>query len=549
MLQRVAAAVQKQGPMRAEMDSHCDTCSFGSDAVLVHDTGQVVSVDPFISSLGSVTQVPVGTVAIAYDCPTSLQTYILFFHQSLYFADLHRHLLSPAQLRHNQVVVNDVPLLHLAPEERSPLSHSILIKDPPLQIPLRLAGTVSYFETRRPTSAELQSDRDCIHVLVNVTSDTLWDPLDTSTSHDEDSLRASLQSEQRLGGQRLIGAFAQQDHRSISAITAQHVSAAYDIDSYAATFQARTLSAIASKTRKSYITPEQLAKRWSIGVETAKKTLKKTTQRAVRDLVSASGTKRLKPFAYQLRYPRLNTEMYCDILIGTCVSLEGNKYAAVYCTPFHWICVDPIEKKSDVHYTLDTLFRRVGVPHTLIPDNAGELTGGEFKRKALKAQSVIRPIEAHTPNDNIAEDGIRELKRMYRRAMIRTNSPRCLWDLCLVFHAYVRSHSCLAIRQLEGEVPQTLLTGDTADISHICEFGWYDWVWYLSPQDENMERKHLGRYLGPSFDIGDALCAKILPASARLISRTSVFPLSPEDQNSPVVDEMKRQFTLQLEQR
>jgi hypothetical protein len=167
----------------------------------------------------------------------------------------------------------------------------------------------------------------------------------------------------------------------------------------------------------------------------------------------------------------------------------------------------------------------------------------------MKAQSAIRPVEAHTPNANLAEDGIRELKRMYRRAMIRTNSPRCLWDLCLVYHAYVRSHSCLAVWQLEGETPQTVLTGDTADISHICEFGWYDWVWYISPADENMERKHLGRYLGPSFDIGDALCAKILPASGRIISRTSVFPLNVEEQNSPVIEEMKRKFNQQLEDR
>jgi hypothetical protein len=65
----------------------------------------------------------------------------------------------------------------------------------------------------------------------------------------------------------------------------------------------------------------------------------------------------------------------------------------------------------------------------------------------------------------------------------------------------------LSIRSLDGEVPMTRLTGDTADISHITEFGWYDWVWFISPEDSKMERKDLGRYCGPSSDIGDALCA------------------------------------------
>ena len=547
--------MQQHAPGRAELDSHCDTCSFGKDAVLVYDTGETVSVAPFISSLGKVTKVPIGTVAIAYDCPNTLQTYILFFHQSLYFPDMHRHLISPAQLRHNQVVVNETPLLHMAASERRHDSHSILFNEPKLHIPLKLSGTISYFPTRRPTDDEINSDRDCIHI--NVTSESFWDPASPAYDHDEDSLRASLDSELRLGGQRMLGAVTSQrlhdesGFRSISAISAVRTSVAYDIDSYALALDdsEQSVSAITTKNRKAYVTPEALAKRWSIGIETARNTLKRTTQRAIRDFSTVSGTRRLKPFAYQLRYPRLNTEMYCDILVGTCVSLMGNKYAAVYCTPFHWICVDPIEKKSDAHYTLDNLFRRVGVPHTLIPDNAGELTAGDFRRKAMKAQSAIRPIEAHTPNANLAEDGIRELKRMYRRAMIRTNSPRCLWDLCLVYHAYVRSHSCLSVRQLDGEVPQTVLTGDTADISHICEFGWYDWVWYISPQDESMERKHLGRYLGPSFDVGDVLCARILPASARPISRTSVFPLSVEEENSPAVAEMKAQFTQTLEQK
>ncbi|GAX10696.1 hypothetical protein FisN_14Lu214 [Fistulifera solaris] len=472
-VQRIAAALQQQASGRAELDLHCDTCSFGKDAVLVYDTGKTVLVEPFISSLGKVTKVPIGTVAVAYDYPMTLQTYILFFHQSLYFSNMHRHLISPAQLCHNQVVVTETPLLHLPPEQHRPESLSILFSDPSFQIPLKLKGTISYFPTRRPTNKELNSDADCIHV--NVTSESFWDPMDSNHAHDEDSLRVSLDSEIRLGGQRMLGSVTSErtfvpPARSIAVISAERGSAAFDIDSYTASLTSATIS---TKNWKAFVTPKDLAKRWSIGIETARRTLQHTTQRAIWDFSTVSGTRRLKPFAYQLRYPRLITEMYCDILVGTCVSLLGNKYAAVYCTPFHWICVDPIKKKSDAHYMLDNLFCRVRVPHTLIPDNAGDVTAGEFKQKAQRAQATIRPFEAHTFPTLIS------LKTAF----------------------------------LDGEVPQTLLTGDTADISHICEFGWYDWVWYISPQE------HLGRYLGPSFDVGNVLCARILPASGRPISR------------------------------
>jgi hypothetical protein len=143
-------------------------------------------------------------------------------------------------------------------------------------------------------------------------------------------------------------------------------------------------------------------------------------------------------------------------------------------------------------YTLDTLLRRVGVPRVMIPDIAKEMTEGHFKRKVLRARAALHPIEAYTPNSNLAEHVIIELKRSYRRMMLSMNAPECLWDLCLQYVAAVRSRTALAIRDLDGEVPATRLTGDTLDISHLAEFGWYDWVWFLSPEDIKMERKALG---------------------------------------------------------
>jgi hypothetical protein len=242
----------------------------------------------------------------------------------------------------------------------------------------------------------------------------------------------------------------------------------------------------------------------------------------------------------------LNVEMYTDILMGRTKSLLGNTVAQVYATPFHWVAVYPMAARSDAHYTLDTLFRRVGVPRVMVPDIAKEMTEGNFKRKVLRVGAALHPIEAYTPNSNLAEHVIRELKRSYRRMMLSTNAPECLWDLCLQYAAAVRSHTALAIRDLDGEVPATKLTGDTPDISHLAEFGWYDWIWFLSPEDIKMERRALGRYVGPSTDIGDALCARILTDKGSFVSRTSVFPLTDEDHRSQIVQERKAAFEVSL---
>ena len=564
------------------MDSNSDTCTFGKGAWIVHDTGRTVSVDPFLESLGSVRKVKIITAAVAYDDPTTYQTYILFFNEALYIPSLKRHLLCPNQLRTNHITVNDTALIHTPRKQRNRYSHSIVAEAEEtfdeVHIPLRLEGqTTSYFMTRKPTQYEIDNtDKACIHV--HMTPSAIWEPSDETISELESSLRASLDNdlESRPRGRKLQAMSTSDDefsifsatlahtttpepevsetasHRvQISKIRRQNASAEVDIDSFAEELERVSISAVQTKARKGTVSPETLAKRWHIGVETARKTIENTTQLAVRDFTNVTGSRRLKPIHEQLKHRRLDVEMYCDILEGKCVSLLGNRYTTVYCTPFHWISVDPMEKKGDAHKTLDNLFRTVGVPRVIIPDGGGELKQGEFARKASRAQSNIHPIEAYTPNANIAEDGIRELKRAYRRAMISTNTPACLWDLCLVHTALIRQHTVNSIRELQGRTPAARLTGDTDDISFLCEFGWYDYVWFSTPPSttDGMENKRLGRYCGPSINCGDAMSARILTDKARFVDRTSVFPIKEEEWATDSFKERVARFEASLKER
>lgn len=87
----------------------------------------------------------------------------------------------------------------------------------------------------------------------------------------------------------------------------------------------------------------------------------------------------------------------------------------------------------------------------------------------------------------------------------------------------IRSNTALDILLLQGDTPHTFLTGDTSDISNLCEFRWYDLIWFIDPLDKFQNRK-LGRYLGPSYDIGQAMTSRVLNSRAQVLSRTSVFP-------------------------
>lgn len=221
---------------------------------------------------------------------------------------------------------------------------------------------------------------------------------------------------------------------------------------------------------------------------------------------------------------------------------------AVYATPFWWIWADPIKSREDVHYTLDPLFKKVGVPKVFIPDNAKELTQGRFRKKALRAGAAIHPIEAYTPNANMAEGGIRELKRAHRRSMAAKNTPECCWDRSMRYHSLTRSYTALDLHQLGGKVPMTLLTGNTADISFIAELGWFEWCWYITQETTSLEVKKLGRYCRPSFDIGDALTAAILTEKGVYINTTSYWGLSVEELNDEEIRGKMDAYTTKLDE-
>ena len=133
--------------------------------------------------------------------------------------------------------------------------------------------------------------------------------------------------------------------------------------------------------------------------------------------------------------------------------------------------------------------------------------------------------------------------------MAAKNTPGVLWDDGLEYYSAVRCHTVNSIHETQGEVPQTIVTGDQADISWLAEFGWYEYVWYMSPEDTSMERKKLGKYCGPFFNEGDAMSAKILTEKAQQLNRTSVFRVSAEEARSEEFKKLATDFEEKLKAR
>ena len=85
-----------------ECDTNADTCCLGQNFIILQFSTpmRTAYVYAYIQSYQPVENVPIVTGATAYDDPVTGQTYILIFHESLYYGTkLDHSLINPNELR------------------------------------------------------------------------------------------------------------------------------------------------------------------------------------------------------------------------------------------------------------------------------------------------------------------------------------------------------------------------------------------------------------------------------------------------------------------
>ena len=97
---------------KAELDSHANMVVLGNNCFIFESTGKTCNVEPFSSDLGIASNIPVVDAAIAYDCPSTYETYILIIRNALHMVKMNHHLIPPFIMREGGVVVNDVIKMH-----------------------------------------------------------------------------------------------------------------------------------------------------------------------------------------------------------------------------------------------------------------------------------------------------------------------------------------------------------------------------------------------------------------------------------------------------
>ena len=281
-----------------ECDTNADTCCLGKNFVVLEPTFRTADVYAYDTSIKPVENVPIVSGATAYDDPITGKTYILVFHEALYYGDKLDHtLINPNQVRAYGIPFWDNPF---------DASHTLSIDvDNNLTIPLRTVGTKVMFRTRVPTPYELETS-DHIHM----TSSTPWNPAEVvmmvqatnqgGNTHDPhpwkrqietiDSTWTSYQQYEYLDVEAhsddaymdsidpslvRLGDRLQQKQRRITA----QVETVYDQTD---TPGRRTF---VSDERHTKLTAEMIAEKFGISIPRAQRTLRVTTQRGVRSAI------------------------------------------------------------------------------------------------------------------------------------------------------------------------------------------------------------------------------------------------------------------------
>ena len=115
--------------------------------------------------------------------------------------------------------------------------------------------------------------------------------------------------------------------------------------------------------------------------------------------------------------------------------------------------------------------------------------------------------------------------------MVRDGAPKAMWAdaITIKYEAYIQSNTARGIYMLQGETPETVMSGETSDISQFCELGFYEWIMFREEPDHAqfpVDSPILGRYLGPAINVGPVMTAKILKSNGEVIFRSTYRALT-----------------------
>ena len=453
----------------APVDSGADTCLLGRD-FYIQDVYQdrCVDVEGFHENV-QVQNIPIGSGLTVCELQSG-ESILLQVNEGVAIGD-GKTLLSTNQMRHHGHLVHDVP-------HRYAGKQCLISADSQYTLPMEYSAGVCALKIRHPTPSELES-----LPILELTSPELWCPLDGESDPFD-------------------GSFDPEDP------------------------DLREMNNKSTKPKD----PDWEHIRACLGwkpLDVVKKTYLNTTQYAT------SHVRMPMRDHFKSRFPALNVRridepVATDTFFSSVKALDGETCAQLYCGKYSFHTkVYGMKTESQMPDTLGDYIREIGAPYALISDNAKSETSEAVKAYLRKYCIKDMQTEPMHPNQNPAERRIQEVKKLMTIMMDRTNSPSCLWYLCLAHGVDVLNH--LSHETLDGKTPQGQQFGVTPDISALIQFPWYQPILYYDTNAKFPEsREKFGHFVGIAHHVGDALTYKVLTEDMSVINRSVVRPVDSE---------------------
>jgi hypothetical protein len=273
-----------------------------------------------------------------------------------------------------------------------------------------------------------------------------------------------------------------------------------------------------------------LSKLWSISDAQAKAVINSTTQ-FNRQSADNSLSRNFSTNDRMLRYRRINSTFFTDTMFVTKKAKSTRGYLAcqVFVSDKGFLAVYPMQKTANFEDALKLFCKEVGVPLTLVADPHPSQKSNSIRRFCDQTGMTLRLLEKSTQWANRAELYIGLLKESVRKDLRSSHAPMVLWDYCIQRRARIHNVTPRNLFQNDSLNPHTITFGDQADISNLCQFGWYEWVYYRDHGVFPINKEQLGRVLGPLKNEGNEMAQAVLSSTGRVIPRRTIRHLRPEE--------------------
>ena len=152
----------------------------------------------------------------------------------------------------------------------------------------------------------------------------------------------------------------------------------------------------------------------------------------------------------------------------------------------------PMKSLTEYPSALQQFGKEVGAPDIMVADPHKSHASKEVVDFCNNIGTTLRLLEQNTQWANRAELYVGLIKEAVRKDIRHTWSPLVLWEYAVEQRAAIISLTVRDILQLQGSNPYTATFGEEGDISNLCQFGWYERVYFYdnsSIRSETSDRK------------------------------------------------------------